>query len=125
MIIATSLNDSNRHLTNKETLALMKPTSFVINISRGPLINEADLMEALKNNQIKGAALDVFEIEPPVNDLAKMENVIAAPHIGGATYESIERIGDLSISNIKKLLKGEELENVVLPKKEMNKTLPA
>ncbi|PKG24762.1 phosphoglycerate dehydrogenase [Niallia nealsonii] len=120
IIIATSLNEKNKHLINKDALSRMKPTAFIINVSRGPLIKEEDLIDALKTNQIKGAALDVFEMEPPTNELPIMENVVSTPHIGGATYESIYRVGDLSVSNIKKLLMGEELDYVVLPKEMAN-----
>jgi len=59
--------------------------------------------------------LDVFEKEPPINELALLDNVIATPHIGGATFEAISRIGDITISNIKKLLNGEELDYEVKP----------
>ena len=116
IIIATSLTEKNKHLVNKDTLSLMKPTAFLINISRGALVNEEDLIDALVNNQIKGAALDVFEMEPPVNELPLLKNVIATPHIGGATYESIMRIGDISVSNIKKFINGEELDFEVVKK---------
>lgn len=110
IIIATSLNEKNRHLVNRETLSWMKPTSYLINISRGPLVNEEDLISALKNKEIKGAALDVFNQEPVKNELPFLENVIATPHLGGATYESVARIGDVSVANIRKFLKGEELD---------------
>ncbi|HSI68008.1 MAG TPA: phosphoglycerate dehydrogenase [Planococcus sp. (in: firmicutes)] len=110
IIIATSLNDNNRHLVNKETLAIMKPTAFLINISRGSLVCEKDLQEALESGRISGAALDVFESEPTKSELAKMDRVIATPHIGGATYESISRIGDLSVSNIQRFIEGKELK---------------
>lgn len=116
IIIATSLNEKNKHLVNIETLSIMKPTAYIINISRGPLINEVDLVHALESNKIRGAALDVFEVEPPINDLPKRNEIVATPHIGGATFESIKRIGDLSISNIKKLINKEELDNLVVPK---------
>lgn len=116
LIIATSLNEKNRHFINKETLRLMKSTAYIINISRGPLVNEIDLVKALEEKKIKGAALDVFELEPPINDLPTRKEIVATPHIGGATYESIKRIGDLSISNIKKFVNKEELDYVVLPK---------
>ena len=116
IIIATSLTEKNKHMVNKDTLSLMKPTAFLINISRGSLVNEEDLIEALVNNRIKGAALDVFENEPPVNELPLLKNVIATPHIGGATYESIMRIGNISVSNIKKYMSGEELDYEVIKK---------
>lgn len=110
IVIATALSENNRHFINKETLSLMKPSAFLINVSRGALIDEEALIDALKNNRIRGAALDVFEQEPPVNELPYLENVIATPHIGGATYEAIARIGDFSVANIAKWLNGEELE---------------
>ncbi len=116
IIIATSLNEKNRHLINNETLSLMKSTAYIINISRGPLVNELDLAKALEEKKIKGAALDVFEVEPPINDFPRRKEIVATPHIGGATFESIKRIGDLSISNMKKLLNNEELDYVVIPK---------
>ncbi|MBD8071624.1 phosphoglycerate dehydrogenase [Bacillus sp. PS06] len=113
LVIATSLTAENRYLVNQETLSLMKPTAYIVNVSRGQLINEMDLMGALEEKWIKGAALDVFEVEPPINHLPGMREVVATPHIGGATFESIKRIGDLSIANIVKLMNGEELEHVV------------
>lgn len=114
IIIATSLTAKNRHLVNKETLSLMKPSAFLINISRGQLVHEEDLIEALKSGTIKGAALDVFEKEPPDSELPKLENVVATPHVGGATYEAVAHISDLSVSNIKNLLNGEDLDFEVL-----------
>lgn len=116
LIIATSLNEKNRHFINKETLRLMKSTAYIINISRGPLVNEIDLVKALEEKKIKGAALDVFEVEPPINNLPGRKEIVATPHIGGATFESVKRIGDLSISNIKKFVNKEELDYVVVPK---------
>lgn len=120
IIICTSLTDQNRKmvnkgLLNKGLLNLMKPTAFIINISRGGLINEEDLIQALKQKKIKGAALDVFAAEPPQNELTLMPNVVATSHIGGSTYESIERIGILTIQNIKNFLVNETLEYVVTP----------
>ncbi|WP_077211638.1 phosphoglycerate dehydrogenase [Bacillus dakarensis] len=116
IIISTSLSENNRKMVNKETLSLMKPTAFIINISRGGLIDEGDLVHALKENKIRGAALDVFEKEPPTGELAKLPNVIATPHIGGATFEAIERIGDITITNIKKFMDHKELKHVIAPK---------
>ncbi|WP_338452355.1 phosphoglycerate dehydrogenase [Niallia oryzisoli] len=115
IIICTSLTDQNRKMVNKGLLDLMKPTAFIINISRGGLINEEDLIQALKQQKIKGAALDVFALEPPKNELTLLPNVVATSHIGGSTYESIERIGILTIQNIKRFLVNEALEYVVTP----------
>jgi len=115
VIISTSVTEKNRKMVNKELLNRMKPTAFIINISRGALINENDLIKTLKQRKIKGAALDVFETEPPTNELALLPNVVATSHIGGSTYESIEKIGSLTIQNIIRFLKNEPLEYEVTP----------
>ncbi len=108
------LTESTRHLINKETLSLMKPTAFIINTSRGPIIKEADLIEALKNGQIAGAGLDVQEQEPPEldNPLFYMDNVIMAPHIGWRCFESRQRLLQLLADNIKAFTEGNPI-NVV------------
>lgn len=116
IVISTSLSEHNRKMVNKETLGLMMSTAFIINISRGGLINEVDLLQALKEQKIRGAALDVFETEPPQGELAKLPNVIATPHIGGATFEAIERIGDITITNIKRFMDKKELKHVIASK---------
>lgn len=84
------LSDRSRGIIGAEELALMKPSSYLVNTSRGPLINEAALVEALQNKKIAGAALDVFDTEPlPTNDaLRSMGNVLATPHIGYVTEET-------------------------------------
>ncbi len=77
------------HMIGKEQFELMKNTSFLINTARGQLIIESDLFDALSNNKIAGAALDVFETEPPTNtDLIKLKNLIATPHIGAQIIEA-------------------------------------
>ena len=77
------------HMIGKEQFELMKNTSFLINTARGHLIVESDLFDALSNNKIAGAALDVFETEPPTNtDLIKLKNLIATPHIGAQIIEA-------------------------------------
>ncbi|MBU4353273.1 D-glycerate dehydrogenase, partial [Patescibacteria group bacterium] len=87
--IHVPLLESTRHLINKERLAMMKPTAYLVNTSRGPVIDEQALVEALKNKIIKGAALDVFENEPSLAPgLAELENVILTPHIASATEET-------------------------------------
>ncbi|WP_323166693.1 2-hydroxyacid dehydrogenase, partial [Pseudomonas bubulae] len=72
-------------MINKEVLSMMKPTAFLVNTARGPIIDENALVVALKNKQIAGAALDVFEFEPKLaKGLSKLENVILTPHIASA-----------------------------------------
>lgn len=113
IILSTSLTEKNRHLINRDTLKRMKSSAFLINISRGGLIHEGDLTKALKEGRIKGAALDVFDVEPPENELSKMTNVIATPHIGGATYEAIVNISEITIANIQRYIEKEVLVYVV------------
>jgi glycerate dehydrogenase len=91
-----------KHLINKSKLEFMKPQAFIINTARGALINEMDLIEALKNKKIAGAALDVQEQEPPElnNPLFNMKNVILTPHIGWRCLESRQRLINLLAENI-------------------------
>jgi D-3-phosphoglycerate dehydrogenase len=85
------MTPDTRHMLNAELLAKMKPTAYIINTSRGGVIDENALYHSLKDNKIAGAALDVFEIEPPTNrSLIGLSNVICTPHIGSQTKESQE-----------------------------------
>jgi D-3-phosphoglycerate dehydrogenase len=85
------LTEKTRHLINSETLSYMKPTSFLINTSRGEIIDETSLINALTDKKIAGAALDVFEVEPPTNtELIKLPNIICSPHIAAQTKEAQE-----------------------------------
>ncbi|MEG6584721.1 NAD(P)-dependent oxidoreductase [Dendrosporobacter sp. 1207_IL3150] len=108
------LTADTKHIINKERLSLMKPSAYIVNTSRGALINEADLIEALRNGQIAGAGLDVQEIEPPSTDnpLFEMENVIMTPHIGWRRYESRQRLVNLMGDNINAFIEGSPI-NVV------------
>jgi glycerate dehydrogenase len=96
------LTKDTKHLINRSTLELMKPEACIINTSRGAIINELDLIEALRNNKIAGAALDVQEQEPPElnNPLFNMKNVILTPHIGWRCLESRQRLLNLLADNI-------------------------
>ena len=108
------LLDSTRHLINKERLQLMKPTAYLVNTSRGPVIEEAALAWALQNKIIKGAALDVFEEEPKVNsDLIKLENVILTPHIASASEETRSKMSEIAAQNIIAALEGTTPPNVI------------
>ena len=85
------LTDNTRHLINSETLSYMKPTAFLINTSRGEIIDEESLFSALNEKRIAGAALDVFEVEPPTNTkLLQLPNIICSPHIAAQTKEAQE-----------------------------------
>ena len=108
------LTKDTLHLIDKDSLELMKPTAFIINTSRGALIKEADLIEALQTSKIAGAALDVQDPEPPelTNPLFDMENVILTPHIGWKRFETRQRLVNLLALNIKSFIKGNPI-NVV------------
>lgn len=99
------LLDSTRHLINAKRLELMKKSAFLINTSRGAVIDEAALVQALQNNVIRGAALDVFEDEPDIKPgLSELENVILTPHIASATIETRAAMSDLTAKNIIEVL---------------------
>lgn len=85
------LTEKTRHLINSETLSYMKPTAFLINTSRGEIIDEQSLFRTLSDKRIAGAALDVFEVEPPTNtNLLQLPNIICSPHIAAQTKEAQE-----------------------------------
>jgi lactate dehydrogenase-like 2-hydroxyacid dehydrogenase len=108
------LLDSTRHLMNAKRLALMKPTAYLINTSRGPLIDEAALVEALKKGTIAGAGLDVFENEPALTPgLAECENVVLTPHIASATTETRGEMAAVAAQAILDALAGKVPQHVV------------
>ncbi|OGF64562.1 D-glycerate dehydrogenase [Candidatus Giovannonibacteria bacterium RIFCSPHIGHO2_01_FULL_45_24] len=112
--IHVPLLSQTRHLINAERLKLMKPTAYLINTSRGPVVDEKALAEALKNGIIKGAALDVFENEPAIEpELLKLENIILTPHIASATEETRAKMAELAAENIIAALSGKEPPNLV------------
>lgn len=112
--IHVPLLDSTKHLMNKERLSMMKKTAYLINTSRGPIIDEAALVEALKNGTIAGAGLDVFENEPKMAEgLAECENAVLTPHIASATTETRSKMADLAAQAILDALGGKEPQNLV------------
>ena len=94
---------------------MMKPTSLVVNTSRGPVINESALVDALREGKIGGAALDVFETEPPPldNPLLSMPNVLVTPHIASASWETRRKMAVRSTGNVLSYLKGERPPHIV------------
>ena len=108
------LNDQTKHLINKETIGKMKPNAVIVNTGRGPLINEADLCEALAAKRIAGAGLDVQEVEPPAEDspLYTLDNVIITPHMGWKGLETRQRLVGIIRDNVQAFFKGEPI-NVV------------
>lgn len=108
------LNEKTKHLINKKTLSLMKPSALLINTSRGPVVNDQDLAEALNQNKIAGAGLDVLSNEPPKADdpLLSAKNCIITPHIAFQTLEARTRLMEVLVENVKAFLDGKP-QNVV------------
>ncbi|MBC2224866.1 NAD(P)-dependent oxidoreductase [Listeria seeligeri] len=105
--IHAAYNPDLKHLINEETLQMMNPSAFLINAARGPVVEEAALVKALKNEEIAGAALDVFEFEPKIGEeLRGLDNVVLTPHIGNATVETRSEMGRMAISNVEAVLAG-------------------
>ena len=96
-------------LMNKETISKMKTSAYLINTARGDIVNESDLVEALKEEKIMGAGLDVYEEEPSVHkDLSRLKNVFLLPHLGSATTETREAMGMRVFENIQAFFNNKE-----------------
>ena len=108
------LNDQTKYMINKVAISKMKPSAVIVNTGRGPLINEADLCEALLSKRIAGAGLDVQEVEPPAEDspLYTLDNVIITPHMGWKGLETRQRLVGIIRDNVQAFFKGEPI-NVV------------
>jgi phosphoglycerate dehydrogenase-like enzyme len=117
VVVACLLNESTRHLLNADRLGLMKPTAYLINVARGPIIDEAALIQVLREGRIAGAGLDVFEQEPPdpMNPLLTMETVIPTAHCLCWTDSFVEAVGRDAISGIIAVLTGRWPQFVVNP----------
>lgn len=104
-------------MIGKNELSLMKNSAFLINTSRGPVVNEKELFHALKNGAIAGAALDVFEKEPidPENPLLKLDNAILTSRIASASVETRTKMAVMAATNLVSVLRGEESPNLVNP----------
>ena len=102
-------------LIGAEQFALMRPETIFINISRGKVVDEAALIQALREGQIRAAGLDVFEREPLNTDspLLQLNNVVATPHIGSATHETREAMATCAVDNLLAALAGERPKNLV------------
>ncbi len=108
------LMDSTKHLINETRLNLMKPTAFLINTSRGPVVDETALEKILREKRIGGAGLDVFEFEPKtVPGLVELQNVILTPHIASASVEAREEMANIAVQNIIDFLEGKKPQNIV------------
>lgn len=112
--IHVPLLDSTKHLINKDRLSLMKASSILINTSRGPVIDEVALVEALQHKTIRGAGLDVFEFEPKLTEgLQELSNVVLSPHIASATEKARDTMAEIAVSNIIEVVAGRSALNPV------------
>jgi glyoxylate reductase len=114
--IHTPLTDETRHLIGAKELGIMKPGAVLVNTSRGPVVDEGALADALENGGIFAAGLDVYEEEPKVRPkLLELENVVLAPHIGSASIESRDKMATLAAENLAAVLRGEQPKTPVEP----------
>ncbi len=113
--IHVPLLKATHHLINEKRLKLMKKTAYLINNSRGPVVDEKALYKALKAGQIAGAGLDVFEQEPTPadNPLLKLDNIIVAPHISSASHETRSRMAEMVAENLVSFFEGRVPPNLV------------
>jgi glyoxylate reductase len=110
------LTKETMHLIGNQELSLMKPTAYLINASRGPVVDEKALLQALKKNKIGGAGLDVYENEPALTPgLAELDNVILLPHVGSGTLETRFRMASMAVENLIAGLSGKVPPNIVNP----------
>ena len=117
VVLACPLTPQTRYLINRETLALMKPTAWLINVGRGPVVHEEALIEALRAKRIAGAMLDVYEhyrLEPG-HPLFALDNVILTPHLAAVTQESRARASVAAADEMLRILRGERPRNLVNP----------
>ena len=115
LVITCAGGEKTKKLINTDILNVMKKNAYIINVSRGTVVDETALLKSLKNKMIKGAALDVFESEPKINPLfKKLSNVILHPHHGSGTYETRQAMAELSCENLINYFKtGKPLHRVI------------
>ena len=115
VVVSVPLTDATQGMIGQAQLACMKPSAYLINICRGPVIDEEALVRALETEQIAGAALDVFELEPLAEDsrLWTMKNVLITPHISGDSTQHRRRVIDILLENLRRFCAAENLINVV------------
>lgn len=110
----TAYSDELHHMIDKRELDMMKKSAYLINAARGPLVNEQALVDALKDEVIQGAGLDVYEFEPEVNEgLFELDNAVLLPHLGNATVEARMEMGQAVVDNLKDFVDGEIPRNKV------------
>jgi len=120
LVVIVPLTPETRGMIGAAELGKMKPTAHLINIGRGPVVDEIALIDALKNGTIAGAGLDVFEEEPlpPENELWEMENVVISPHMGGLAPETRALSFEIFLENFREFVAGKPLRNVINKKRQ-------
>lgn len=115
VVVAAPLTSETRGLVGEQEIARMKPTAILINVGRGPVIDESALIQALSQNRIRGAALDVFNQEPLPEDHAfwSLENLLLSPHCADQTSDWLEQSMDFFITNFQRFISGRPLLNIV------------
>ncbi len=114
--VHAALTPENHHLLNAAAFAAMRESSYLVNLARGALVDEAALIAALDSGRIAGAALDVYEVEPPTNErLLRHPRVLPTPHLGASTIEGQARAGRLVVDDVLRDLRGEPLHGLVNP----------
>ena len=112
--LVVPLSEKTKHLISTRELGLMKKSAILVNIARGPIVDEPALVEALQNGTIRGAGLDVYEKEPlPESPLFKLSNAVTLPHIGSATHETRQAMADRAYDNLRAALLGEKPQDLV------------
>lgn len=114
ILVSAPLNERTRNMIAREQFTMMKPNAYLIDVSRGFVVNQRDLVDAINNKTIAGAALDVYEVEPPRDEaLLKNEHIILSPHWGGFLEEDVGKISDMTTDNILAFLNGQKPPYIV------------
>ncbi|WP_419735223.1 2-hydroxyacid dehydrogenase [Pseudomonas sp. COR18] len=116
VVLVVPLSEKTRHLIGERELGLMKPGAILVNISRGPVVDEPALIQALQAGTLRGAGLDVYEKEPLAESpLFQLKNAVTLPHIGSATHETREAMANRALANLRSALLGERPQDLVNP----------
>lgn len=116
VVLHCPLNDSTRGMINAEKLAMMKPTALLVNVARGPVVVEKDLAAALENGVIAGAAIDVFDKEPPLDTASPIlhaPNCLVTPHVAFATQQSMSLRAEIVFDNLAKWMEGHQINTIL------------
>ena len=116
VVLHCPLNDSTRGMINAEKLAMMKPTALLVNVARGPVVVEKDLAAALENGVIAGAAIDVFDKEPPLDTASPIlhaPNCLVTPHVAFATQQSMSLRSEIVFDNLAKWMEGHQINTIL------------